>query len=64
MAGGTVLVEDSGGVRTITLNRADKLNSFTAEMNDALRRALAGADDERVRAFLEKRAPQFTGRKA
>jgi 2-(1,2-epoxy-1,2-dihydrophenyl)acetyl-CoA isomerase len=52
MAGGTILVEDSGGVRTITLNRPDKLNSFNAEMNGALRAAIAGAADDSVRAVL------------
>jgi 2-(1,2-epoxy-1,2-dihydrophenyl)acetyl-CoA isomerase len=52
MAGGTVLVEDSGGVRAITLNRPDKLNSFNAEMNATLRGALNGAADESVRAVL------------
>jgi 2-(1,2-epoxy-1,2-dihydrophenyl)acetyl-CoA isomerase len=39
-------------VRTITLNRADKLNAFNAEMNAALRAALAGAADDGVRAVL------------
>jgi 2-(1,2-epoxy-1,2-dihydrophenyl)acetyl-CoA isomerase len=49
----SILVEDSGGVRKITLNRPDKLNSFDAEMNGALRAAIAGvADDDSVRAVL------------
>jgi 2-(1,2-epoxy-1,2-dihydrophenyl)acetyl-CoA isomerase len=52
MAGSTILVDDSGGVRTITLNRPDKLNSFNAEMNGALRAALAGAAEDSVRAVL------------
>jgi 2-(1,2-epoxy-1,2-dihydrophenyl)acetyl-CoA isomerase len=52
MAGGTILVQDSGGVRTITLNRPDKLNAFNEEMNGALRAALAGAAGDSVRAVL------------
>jgi 2-(1,2-epoxy-1,2-dihydrophenyl)acetyl-CoA isomerase len=52
MASTTLLIEDAGGVRTITLSRPDKLNSFNAEMNGALRGALAGAADESVRAVL------------
>ena len=53
MAGGTILVEDSGGVRTITLNRPDKLNSFNEEMHLALRAGFQrAADDPAVRAVL------------
>jgi 2-(1,2-epoxy-1,2-dihydrophenyl)acetyl-CoA isomerase len=48
----TITVEDSAGVRTITLNRPDKLNAFNEEMHAALRRALAGAVDDGVRAVL------------
>jgi 2-(1,2-epoxy-1,2-dihydrophenyl)acetyl-CoA isomerase len=48
----TITVEDSAGVRTITLNRPDKLNSFNEEMHGALRVALAGAADDGVRAVL------------
>jgi 2-(1,2-epoxy-1,2-dihydrophenyl)acetyl-CoA isomerase len=49
---GSIRVEDDGGVRSITLNRPDKLNAFNAEMNRALRAALEGAADEGVRAVL------------
>jgi 2-(1,2-epoxy-1,2-dihydrophenyl)acetyl-CoA isomerase len=52
MASSTILVEDSGGVRILTLNRPDKLNSFNEEMNGALRTALAGAADDAIRAVL------------
>jgi 2-(1,2-epoxy-1,2-dihydrophenyl)acetyl-CoA isomerase len=52
IAGNTVLVEDSTGVRTITLNRPDKLNSFNEEMHGALREALAGSADDGVHAVL------------
>ncbi len=52
MANATILVDDSGGVRTITLNRPDKLNSFNAEMNASLRAALDGAAVDSVRAVL------------
>ena len=36
----TVLTGNNGPLRTITLNRPDKLNAFTAEMHVALRAAL------------------------
>jgi 2-(1,2-epoxy-1,2-dihydrophenyl)acetyl-CoA isomerase len=52
MTATTILVEDSGGVRTLTLNRPDKLNAFNAEMNRALLAALAGAEDDGIRAVL------------
>lgn len=48
----TITVEDSAGVRTITLNRPDKFNSFNEEMHAATRAALAGAGDSMVRAVL------------
>src|SRR5262249_6574858 len=52
MTSSSILVDDSAGVRTITLNRPDKLNSFNEEMHAALRDALAGAVDDNVRAVL------------
>ena len=49
----TVLTGNDGPLRTITLNRPDKLNAFTAEMHLALRAALEAArDDESCRAVL------------
>ncbi len=39
----TILIEQAEGLTTLTLNRPDKLNSFTAEMNLALRVALSEA---------------------
>lgn len=50
---GAILAAHGDGVATITLNRPDKLNSFTAEMLVALRAALErAADDDDVRAVL------------
>jgi 2-(1,2-epoxy-1,2-dihydrophenyl)acetyl-CoA isomerase len=49
----TVLVERDGGVMIITLNRPERLNSFTVEMHGALRDALIQAADEATcRAIL------------
>ena len=49
----TVLIADSGPLRTITLNRPDKLNAFNEEMHIALRAALQSASDTiDVRAVL------------
>ena len=53
---GTVLVERDGGVTTITLNRPDRLNSFTVEMHEALASAFAG-----VEADVECRCVLLTG---
>ena len=52
MSGSTILVTDKDGVRTITLNRPDKLNSFNEDMHRALRAALAEAAAETTRAVL------------
>jgi enoyl-CoA hydratase/carnithine racemase len=49
----TILCDVAGGVMTITLNRPDKLNAFTAEMCAALIAALDRADaDDGVRAVI------------
>jgi len=49
----TVLLERADGVATITLNRPEKLNSFTVEMHTALADALAVvAADESIRCTL------------
>ena len=52
MAEATVLVDDAQAVRTITLNRPDKLNSFNEKMHAELRQAFAGAADDGVRAVV------------
>ncbi len=41
----TILVEEANGLTRLTLNRPDKLNSFTTEMNLALRLALSEAQE-------------------
>ncbi len=53
MSSETILVEEDGGLTTLTLNRPEKLNSFTAEMNLKLRAALGAAEEsETCRAIL------------
>jgi len=47
-----VLVNDADGVRTITLNRADKRNALTAAMYAAMAEALKSAPDAGIRAIL------------
>ena len=44
----TIIFEVSGAVARITLNRPDRLNSFTAQMHGELRDALEGLGDARV----------------
>jgi 2-(1,2-epoxy-1,2-dihydrophenyl)acetyl-CoA isomerase len=44
--------ESSGGVARITLNRPDRLNSFTPHMHGELREALARASDAQARVLL------------
>lgn len=48
----TILVTDHGGWTEITLNRPDRLNSFTEEMHLALRTAIEAARDGGARALL------------
>ncbi|MCG5238583.1 2-(1,2-epoxy-1,2-dihydrophenyl)acetyl-CoA isomerase PaaG [Azospirillum doebereinerae] len=49
----TILLAIAGGVATVTLNRPDRLNSFTAAMHAELREALAEArEDASVRCLL------------
>ena len=48
-----ILTHNTGAVRTLTLNRADKLNSFTRELHRALLAALnAAASDTGVRCIV------------
>ena len=44
----TIIFEEADGVARITLNRPDRLNSFTAHMHEELRDALAQAEEARV----------------
>src|SRR5688500_2644042 len=48
MAYESIIVEQSGGIARITLNRPDRLNSFTRAMHAELREALADLGDARV----------------
>jgi len=49
----TIMVDRKGGVMQITLNRPDRLNSFTAAMHEELAGVLEqAAEDARVRAVL------------
>lgn len=49
----TVLLETSGGVARLTLNRPDKLNSFTRAMHADLREALSAIErDDAIRAVV------------
>jgi 2-(1,2-epoxy-1,2-dihydrophenyl)acetyl-CoA isomerase len=53
VTGETILVEHDGGVARVTLNRPDRLNSFTNAMHEELAQALdAAAGDSQVRALL------------
>jgi 2-(1,2-epoxy-1,2-dihydrophenyl)acetyl-CoA isomerase len=49
----TVLLERKGGVAVVTLNRPDRLNSFTVEMHEALAKILSDiAEDAACRAII------------
>jgi len=48
MAFSTIIFDTSGGIARITLNRPDRLNSFTAEMHRELAEALDSLGDARV----------------
>ena len=48
MAYETIDFQASGAIARITLNRPDRLNSFTARMHEELRDALGGLGDARV----------------
>jgi 2-(1,2-epoxy-1,2-dihydrophenyl)acetyl-CoA isomerase len=52
----TILFEIEAGVATLTLNRPDKLNAFTAAMHEELREAM-----QRLRADSSVRALHVTG---
>ena len=47
-----VRVEDEGGVRTITLNRPEKRNALTPELQEELTAALVGAEDAGARVVV------------
>ena len=44
----TIILEQCDGIALITLNRPDRLNSFTAQMHEELRNALKTAEESRV----------------
>ncbi|MDT9599976.1 2-(1,2-epoxy-1,2-dihydrophenyl)acetyl-CoA isomerase PaaG [Sphingosinicella rhizophila] len=48
MAYRTIDFKQAGGIARLTLNRPDRLNSFTVEMHEEVARALEGAGDARV----------------
>jgi 2-(1,2-epoxy-1,2-dihydrophenyl)acetyl-CoA isomerase len=48
----SVLYEFRDGVARITLNRPDKLNSFSADMHEALRPAIAHSSEDGARALI------------
>jgi len=52
----SILLQSTGGIARVTLNRPDRLNSFTAKMHEELRDALA-----KVRADTSARALLLTG---
>ena len=53
MANDTVLVEQSGGITRLTLNRPDKLNAFNKDLGEALGTAIAAAErDSQCRVIV------------
>ena len=56
-----ILYSVEGGVATITLNRPDRLNSFTVEMHEALRTAFSDIEAD-VACRAVKLAPRWTER--
>lgn len=53
MALNTIILAINDGVATLTLNRPDRLNSFTAEMHEEVQKAFATIEaDESVRCIL------------
>ena len=56
MAYETIDFKADGPVARITLNRPDRLNSFTAQMHEEMRDALANLGDARV-ARPDRRGP-------
>lgn len=53
MSDKTILLTIADGIATVTLNRPDRLNSFTAAMHEELREAIAELrDDKAVRCLL------------
>lgn len=52
MTSPTILLDWHDRVATITLNRPDQLNSFTAGMHRELREALDKVERQRARALI------------
>ncbi len=48
----TILIDDADAVRTIILNRPERMNSFNAEMCRAMTAAIEGARADAIRAVL------------
>ena len=59
-----ILLDIAEGIATITLNRPDKLNSFTGEMHADLKQAMQiiQADAQRARADDHRRRPRVLRR--
>ena len=48
----TILFEVNEGIARLTLNRPDRLNSFTVQMHDEVRRALGEAESAKARVLV------------